>query len=63
MANREGGEGLVTRGIGGGGGLVGEGHSETRGGARKTMGEGGHIRALDVGRAGVVGDGIGGTGS
>ncbi len=34
------------------------------GGARNTEGEGGHMGStLDVGRAGVVGYGIGGTGS
>jgi hypothetical protein len=34
-----------------------------RGGARKTMGKGGHIGTLDVGGARVVGNGIGSTGS
>ncbi len=33
------------------------------GGARKSMGEGGHICTLDVGGARVVGDGIESTGS
>ncbi len=34
------------------------------GGARNTKGEGGHMGStLDVGRAGVIGYGIGGTGS
>jgi hypothetical protein len=34
-----------------------------RGGAQKTMGEGGHIGTLDVGGARVIGDGIERTGS
>ncbi len=65
VANREFGGGLVT--TRGGCIVVGEGEGQTRpsgwGNARDTVG-GGHIGGtLDIGGAGVVGYGIGGTGS
>jgi hypothetical protein len=63
--NREVGRGLISRGVSCVGGMGGEGHSETGGGGvQEDNGERwGYIGALDVGRAGVLGDGIGGTGS
>ena len=71
VANRECGGGLVT--TGGGCIVVGDGEGQTRpsgemhgiqwGNARDTVG-GGHIGGtLDIGGAGVIGYGIGGTGS
>ncbi len=65
LANREFGGSLVT--MGGGCIVGGEAEGQARNGgwvARNTEGEGGHIGStLDVGRAGVVGYGIGGTAS
>ena len=61
-ANREFGGGLVTTGKTVGG--YSEGHTREGGGGQGKHGGGGHILGtLNIGRAGVIGYGIGGTGS
>ena len=62
LSNREFGGGLVTTGKTVGG--YSEGHTREGGGGQGKHWGGGHISGtLNIGRAGVVGYGIGGTGS